>query len=373
MILPIIIIGAIAFVLYYLFSHFAGGSAEDQKKVDLDIPVVTVAKVTQELVVDRIPVTGSFVAKNNVLVSSEINGFAVETVNVDVGDKVVKGDVLASVNKDTLTAQYAQALSQVEALGASKNQANSALNRTEKLKAGGVQPQSALDQAKSAAANANGASVQARAALDIAEFNLENSQITAPVTGIIATRNLEQGSIASSASGPVFTIIEDGKIEMEAEVVETDLSKLKLNNEAEIDINAAQPIKGRLRLISPTVDEQTRIGLVRIEFDSSDNLRVGAFASGWITISSHDANVVPVTAVISTSDRTYVQTVDKDGIVKAQDVVAGIISNGKREIISGLTPGQTVLAKAGAFFRNGDKVTAKDDATKDAVKTEIAQ
>ena len=344
---------------------------------------VTVAPVTRQEVVGRVPISGTLVPLNEALIYPEVNGSTIDTLLVDVGDIVTRGMELARLNARTLTAQVAQAnaefaraeagvsqaQSQIVAAQAGATQANSALDRTRRLKDAGTTTQSVLDQAiaNGQTADANLASAQdglivaqailqqAKAALDIAQLNLDRAVITAPADGIISARNGQIGAIATSGGEPIFRLIVDGAIEVEAEVIETALGDIEVGDTVDLEIASIGPVTGTVRRLSPTVNPTNRLGSVRITANTDKPLRTGLFASGWVITARRQALVVPATAVLTDANGDFVLVV-LDGVLNRKDIVGGLIWQGNREIISDLTEGAFVVAKAGAFFADGDKI-----------------
>jgi HlyD family secretion protein len=366
---------------------------------------VTVASVTRADVIAQVPISGTLVARDEVLVYPNTAGFTIQKLHFDIGDRVKAGDVLAELNAQTLTAQLAsaeaeltraqanvrQAQSQINSAMAALTQANTVLDRAQSLRTSGTGTQAALDQATTNAQSAQ-ASVEAAqdglavaqaaeqiaaAQLDIAKLNLSYATITAPVDGLISTRNGQVGAIASTGGEPIFKLIEQGVIEVEAEVVETAISDITSGDRVALNVAGIGPVTGNVRLVSPTVDPVTRLGRLRISMGNTDRLRAGLFASGNVITQERNALTVPSTAVLNDSLGPYVLTVDTEGLVARQEVVPGIIWQGRREIISGLTLDETVIARAGAFFAEGDVVNpvAKTTTaeTAETAETEAAQ
>ncbi len=346
------------------------------------LATVTVAEVTQREVIGRVPVSGTLLPRDEVLIYPQVNGFTIETLNVDIGARVESGDVLATLNNRNLTAQLAQAQaehtrikaaisqarSQIASAAAGADQANSALTRTQALFTAGSATQSTLDQAIASARTsdaglasakdgllvAEAQLTQAQAQLDIALLNLDHATLRAPVAGLVSVRNGQIGAIASSGGDPIFRIITGGVLEIEAEVVETALGDIHTGDTADLSIASVGAATGTVRRISPIVDPQNRLGKIRIETDAK-GLREGLFASGWIITATRNAPTVPAAAVLTDAQGTYV-LVSKEGLIEKRDVTAGLIWDGAREILSGLTLGELVIAKAGAFFGDGDRI-----------------
>lgn len=137
---------------------------------------------------------------------------------------------------------------------------------------------------------------------------------------------------------------------------------------AKLDIAGIGTLDGKVRIISPRVDPLTRLGKVRISLGSASGLRIGLFASGTVVTDTRNSLVLPVGAVLWDPKGPHVQVV-RQGVVERRAVTAGLVSQGMREIHSGLEEGDQVLARAGAFFRDGDKVRVQqgDAAASDAV------
>lgn len=353
--------------------------------VERTIPSVTVVPASMAEVQARVPVSGTLVARQMVQIYAQVSGYEVTELLAEAGDIVEKGQVLARLSSDTLSAQLAQAEAEYERAVAGVGQAESnitsseaqevqltsAADRARRLRESGNNSQAALDlaevaetKARAATASAKGelavakaALAQADAARRIARLNLERTEITAPVAGLVSARNAELGALSGASATPMFTLIADGAIEMEAEVIETALRSLKPGDKAEIEVAGVGPVEGEVRLIPAAVDPVTRLGILRITLDSQPGLRTGLFASGWVITARREAVTVPATAVLSDNDGERVQVVS-DGKVETRPVKGGLLWEGRREIVEGIAEGEQVIARSGAFFRDGDQVRA---------------
>lgn len=351
---------------------------------------VTTAKAAQRLVVGRVPVSGTLVARDEVLILPQVNGFPIDSLSVDIGARVEQGDILARLNDRSLIAQRAQAQAelarakaaisqasnQIASAEAAAEQANLSLTRTKALVSANTATQSALDQAIANARTsdaalasardgllvANAQVQQAEAQLDIATLNLDHATLRAPVSGLVSTRNGQIGAIASAGGEPIFRIIKDGAIEIEVEVIETALGDVSVGNRAELTISSVGVASGTVRRISPTVDARNRLGKVRITTEA-EGLREGLFASGWIITAERQSLTVPAAAVLTDAGGTYVLAV-KEGVLEKRRVATGLIWDGYREVTDGLTAGEEVVAKAGAFFGDGDRIIPAPQAEK---------
>ena len=348
---------------------------------------VVVSPVTRTDIAQVVTVTGTLVAREEAQVPARIAGQEVREILVEAGDTVKAGDALARLERTTLAAQLeqaqanlaaatagiAQADAQVRSAEASARQAALALDRTKQLASRGDAAQASLDQVQATAdqadaatgaaqaqrTSAQAAEAQAKAALDIAEANLGYTVVTAPVGGLILERNARLGTL-TGAGEPLFRIAEDGAVELEADVVETDLAMLAMSDPGTVAVAGLPPHTGHVRLISPQIDPVTRLGRVRVALDDAATSgahvpRPGAFARAEVTVDRRSALTVPTSAVLSQDGIDRVQRV-RDGMVETVEVATGIVANGRREIRSGLTEGDTVVVRSGAFLRDGDKV-----------------
>ena len=356
-------------------------------------PVVTVVKAATTEIETRIAVSGTLVAAEEVLINTRTNGYAVESILVEVGDNVDAGSVLATLDDSSLKAQLAQAeaellrteaaigqaRSQIDATIATQNETASNLERNQRLRDSGNISESAIEQARSSAntAQANVASARdglrvaqaqrtsAESQRDIARLTLERTQIKTPVAGMVSDRNAQLGEIASSGGEPMFRIIRNAELEIAVDVVETSLAGLDKGDKATLNVAGVGRVSGTVRLIEPTVDPDTRLGSVRLSLPVNPALKAGLSASGWIITDQYEAITVPASAVLTDGLKSHVQMV-VNGLVKTQPVTAGALSSdGLREIIEGLQGGEQVIARAGAFFIDGDTVRVTADANTD--------
>ncbi len=155
---------------------------------------------------------------------------------------------------------------------------------------------------------------------------------------------------------PMFRIIENGELELDAEIVETDLHKVKAGQKARITVPGAANVEGEVRLVSPEIDKVTRLGHVRVFLGKNRALLVGAFARGFIETNHSRGISVPPSSVMFDTAGSYVLAVT-DGKVTRRKVQTGLIADGRVEITSGLSEGELIVDRAGTFLRDGDTIT----------------
>ncbi|AMJ62001.1 efflux RND transporter periplasmic adaptor subunit [Bosea sp. PAMC 26642] len=345
---------------------------------------VTTAKVSE--IVQSVVVSGSMIARDEVLVSPEIDGLAIVEILAEQGDKVAAGQVLARLSRITLDVQKAQNDAQIgraEAAIAQANaqiveaqanlvQATNAFDRTKALRNNGNASIETFDQRDAAARSADARLNSSRQALAIAsadlalakaqgreiEVRLGRTEIKAPTAGIINRRNARIGAtVAMAGTEPLFRLIEDGAIELEAEVAEVELPGLKLGQPvAVLSAGATVPLAGTIRLIAPEVDKASRLGKVRVALKGNPPVAIGSFARGIIETGRKTAVTLPLSAITYARSGPVVQSVS-DGKVTSKKVEIGLAGDGRAEIASGIADGETVVARAGTFVRDGDVIT----------------
>ncbi len=349
-----------------------------------EIPKVTVVQAEQAEFYGQVAITGTLVAREEVMVNPRVGGQQIVSINVDLGDYVQAGEVLAELDRETLEIQVAQAQAekaraeasvlqaeaQIRVAQASADSAQINFDRDSTLLQSGTITQTKFDQSDTAfkTAQASLASAeqglavarvqvnQAQIRLQLAELNLSYTRIVAPAAGVISARNASIGAVANAGPAPMFRIIRDNLIEVSTDVIETDISRISIGDAAVMRVAGVGELAGVIRLVSPSVDPRSRLGEVRISLPDSPALRVGAFASGQVQTEHFSAVAIPASAVLSDGNGNFTQVVDRDGIIHMRRLDAGMIWNGLREIRSGLQEGETVILLSGAFFREGDKI-----------------
>lgn len=348
------------------------------------VPTVSVVKAGRQALSQKVIVTGTLVAREQVLVTPGVEGLKIESIQFDAGDRVEDGAVLARLAVDTVDvllaqntsqlastdAQIAQARAQITSAEALVTQTGQAFQRAQALVGTNAMAKDAFDQRQLAADQAKAQLLVAREALSAAEANRKlveaqraelelrrsKTEIKAPRGGLVLSRNAVVGQVASASGNPLFVIAENGDIELDADVTETLLPELKVGQKVTVQpAGSNATVDGVVRLVLPEINAATRLGKARIALPDGQDLRVGAFARGTIEVAKSEGLVLPVTAVTDDNGSPTVQVV-KDGVVDTRQVKTGLTDAGLVEVTDGLAEGELVVSKAGTFLRGGDKV-----------------
>jgi HlyD family secretion protein len=344
---------------------------------------VTVARVVPADFVETVVAAGSLVAREEILVGPEVEGLRITEVLADEGMRVKKGDVLARLVADTLDAQLAQNDAQLARAAATIAQArssivqaearvvenNNAFERAKPLRTAGHMAESAYDTREQAARTAQAQLVAARDGLTAAEaekaqidaqrrelaWRRGRTEVVAPADGIVSRRMARIGGYAAGAAEPMFRIVANGEVELDAEVTETRMAAIKVGQSARVEITGLGTIPGTVRLVSPEVDKGTRLGRVRIFLGDNAGLRVGAFARGSIETATGRGLAVPASAILYGPDGASVQVV-RANRVETRKIKTGLTAGALAEVRDGLSEGDVVVARSGTFLRDGDAV-----------------
>ncbi|QIR41242.1 efflux RND transporter periplasmic adaptor subunit [Tolypothrix sp. PCC 7910] len=225
-----------------------------------------------------------------------------------------------------------------------------------------------------AQANVNKAKADVRnSAAKIGQLQTQLAQtlVVAPVSGIIAEKLARVGDMTGvppqtqvgnviGGTQKLFSIIRDGKLELQAKVPEIQLSLVKVGATVEVtsDLDRLVTLQGRVREIEPLVNDQRREATVKIDLPPTKLLKPGMFARAAITTSSTLGMTVPQKAVQTQPDGSVIVfMLSGEDIVRAQKVELGEPINGNSvEIKSGLKLGDRVVVKGAGYLKDGDKV-----------------
>lgn len=367
-----------------LLASVAGHAAEPPAPAPT-APVVTVVRAERDTIVERIGLTGTLAAREDVLVNAQLDGLAITEILAEEGTRVAAGQVLARLSRETLDAQLAQATAQVARADAAlataqaqlaeaasnRIQADAAFARARDLVGSATVSRETYEARQAAAGVAAAKLAEAQGAIRSAEADralaaaqaqelgvkLARTEVRTPVAGIVSRRTARLGAVVAMTGEPLFRLIADGAVELEADVPEILLTRLRPGQPAQIRAageDATRP--GTVRLVAPEVNRGTRLGRVRVQLADSAGLTIGAFARGQVEVARRDGVLVPLSAVLFAPDGPRVQAVVGDA-VQTRRVTLGLRADGRAEIASGLAEGESVIAVSGTFVRDGDRVT----------------
>lgn len=317
---------------------------------------VTVVAVTQREIEGGLLASGQLLPRETISIYPQVNGYRVAKVLVDVGDRVRAGQPLAQLDDTLLAAQLAQQTALAEQQAVLAEQAEAQAKRVKGIDGEGLLSQEQIDarrfSARSARAQAN---AQAAAAQDL--HTRESLMVVrAPRAGLIIERNVQLGDLSGASTTPFYRMAENGQIELAADVSIDALSKLHAGATARVSLGDGTQVNGVVRLISPALDPNTKLGKVRVALPVQSNIRSGDFARATFSGGARPSLAVPETAVRYDANGASVMVVGPDDRLVRVPVTTGERGGGWVELITGPAAGVRVVEKAGAMFVPGDTV-----------------
>lgn len=283
-----------------------------------------------------------------VRVGAQLSGI-VEKLNVVVGSKIAKGDVIAKIDARGLEARFAQAQAQVGVIQLELKRAEVELARSERLDRERLVARTDVEDRALAVSEARARLEKARRDAAVVATDLNYAVIRSPITGTVASVSTQEGeTVAASFSTPTFaTIIEDGALELIALVDETDIGNVALGNPVTFVVESfpAREFLGRVERIAPkgTIISGVVNFEVMIRIESPmDDLKPDMTTNVSVRTAEREALVLPVAAVQKDDAGRYVW-LEKDGRLMRRDVTAGARDAGFIEIRQGVAPGDRVL------------------------------
>jgi len=200
---------------------------------------------------------------------------------------------------------------------------------------------------------------QAQAAYDSANAQLEKTIERAPISGVIATKNINVGEMVG-VTASVMSIIDLSSVTVDINLPENIINKIQLNDKVKVNIQAAgiEGLEGQIISISPAVDQRTQGYAVKVSINNENGLlKSGMFAEIEITTDEvHDAIAVPIESVVEEDGKKYVFVVKGDQAVKTE-IVTGLANDEYVEVVEGLQGNETVVVKGQNFIKDDSKIT----------------
>ncbi|HQR22688.1 MAG TPA: efflux RND transporter periplasmic adaptor subunit [Burkholderiaceae bacterium] len=341
----------------------ADGAAAKAEAKSVARPALTVALVTPQRVdwPQTLAANGNIVAWQEAVIGAELTGLRLTEVLVNVGDAVKRGQPLARVAADTVTADLAQAQASVTEAEAALAEARANAERSRQLQSQGFVSPQATVQLLTAEQTAGARLAAARARAQAEAVRMAQTRILAPDDGVISSRTATVGSL-TLPNQELFRLIRGGRLEWRAEVTGTELTRFEPGMRATITTTGGAQIAGTVRSVSPSVDPATRNGIVYVDLPAGSPARAGTFARGEFELGRGSALTLPQSAVVLRDGFAYVFLVNAENKVVQNKVDVGRRVGDRIEIVAGLPPSGRVVETGGGFLADGDTVRVVDAA-----------
>ena len=319
-----------------------------------DMRSVRVIKVESRELTGGLVASGVLVSREEAAVGSELAGFRVARVLVEEGAVVAAGQPLVQLDNTLIQAQIEQQTALVAQQAVAARQSQLQADRVMGLQGQGVVSEEQLQQRQFQAESSRAALAAQTAILNDFKTRQARMTIRAPVSGRVLERTVRPGDI--SGGGTYFRIARDNLVELDAEVPERSLSTVQIGDGAEVTLPSGKVVQGKVRLISPRIDAQSRLGRIRVLLPVSNDLRPGGYAQAAFNSATRKATVVPEAAIRFDAEGASVMVVGEGNRVQQVKIKAGQRSDGYVELLEGPPVGATVVKGAGSFVMSGDVV-----------------
>lgn len=307
----------------------------------------------------RLAANGNIVAWQEAIIGSESNGLRLTEVRVNVGDYVRAGQVLATFAAESIDADVAQSNASLSEALANAAEASANAKRARTLESTGALSTQQINQYLTAEQTAKARVAASRAMLAAQKLRLRHTRLMAPDSGIISARTATVGAVVSGGT-ELFRLIRQGRLEWRAEVTANELSRIRPGGAARVKLGNGSLMTGRVRIVGPTVDPQTRAALVYVDLPRSDSknpaAKAGMFAQGEFDMGTSSALTVPQQAVVLRDGFSYVFQLNSDSRVSQIKVRTGRRLADQVEIMDGITPDTLLVVNGAGFLNDGDLV-----------------
>ena len=309
----------------------------------------------------KLQANGNVAAWQEASIGAESNGLRLTEVRVNVGDVVRAGQVLATFAPDTIQADVAQSRANLLEAQANAAEAQANAQRANTLSQSGALSAQQIQQYATAAQTAQARVEAAKAMLNAQQLRMKHTQVLAPDSGVISARTATVGAVVAAGT-ELFRMVRKGRLEWRAEVASSELARIQVGNPVNLTAASGAQVQGKVRMIAPTVDAQTRNALVYVDLPSHADIRAGMFARGEFVLGQRSAITVPASAIVVRDGFSNVFELTADKHVRMVRVQTGQRSGEAVEITSGLAPNAAIVARGGAFLNDGDLVRVQSDA-----------
>ena len=276
-------------------------------------------------------------------IGAQLGGYRLVEVLVNVGDAVRKGQVLARFDPDLLLAEEAQLKARFE-------QADANWQRSATLKVRGVVSDKELlyeTEVKSA-----------EASLTSKQLQLRYTEVTAPDDGTISFRTATLGTVVPVGQ-ELFRLIRANRLEWRGEFTASQLVRVAPGQLVSLSLPGGNSAMATVRQIAPSLDPQSRLGIVYADIEAGSAARAGMYAKGKVLLCASTALVVPAESVVIRDGRSYVFVLTNPGAesrVRLRAVTVGRREGEDVEITAGITDNERLAAKGAGLLDEGDVV-----------------
>jgi RND family efflux transporter MFP subunit len=327
---------------------------------------VKVVQIKRQRISEKLLYTGSIEAWNRMNITPDVGG-KIAKIYVEEGDRVQKDQLLAELDTRAIRLQLEQAKASYAVAEANHKDAQRNMERMERLKSENAVSEQQYEQVKLGFDAADAQLQQARAAVNLANHNLDVSIMKAPFDGVIASKNAEVGDVINpmmggiSPTSGVLTLMDFSRVKIEIEVSSQDIARIKKGMAAFLRVDAFpdKVFPGQVSIVNLTADPMTRKFGVQVTANNPELLlRPNTFGEVTLEITTHeDALVIPQIAVL---ENKYVFVAQEDNTVVRKEVSLGLQNTDLVEVLAGVQEGELVVVEGNYGLDEGARIEVKE-------------
>lgn len=316
---------------------------------------VTVTTPRQQSWPQQISANGNITAWQEAIVGAEVGGLRLTEVLVNVGDRVRKGELLATLQQETVAADLAQTRASLAEAQATLLDAKSNAERARRIQSKGAVSEQQASAYFTAELTAQARVEALKARLQSDTIHLSQTRVLAPDNGTITARNATLGAVVQTGD-ELYRLIRGDRLEWRAELPATELAQIRPGMAVRVTAPDGTDLAGTVRTVAPTLDPQTRNGLVYVDLNSHGSVRAGMFARGEIQTGEQQLLTLPQAAVLLRDGFHFVYRLNAKQELIQSKVRVGPRHGSEIAILSGLKAGERVVDSGVGFLNDGDRV-----------------
>jgi RND family efflux transporter MFP subunit len=332
-------------------------ASQQKAQAVVELAPSDVVKAQQRELSQGLPVSGSLRAVNSAAVKARAAG-ELQGLTVREGDAVRAGQLVARIDDTEYRARLQQAQQQADSARSQIDIAQRQYDNNKALVDQGFISKSALDTSLNNLQAAQANHKAAGAAVDLARKALDDTQLRAPIAGVVSQRLAQPGERVG-VDARVIEIVDLGRLELEATLSAADSMDVRVGQQARLQVEgSAQPVAARVARINPSAQAGSRSVLVYLTIENGAGLRQGLFAQGTLGIGQASALAIPLSAIRTDKPQPYVQLVE-DNRVAHRSVQTGARGQAEGEVmaaVQGIAPGALVVKGNLGPLREGTPV-----------------
>ena len=303
----------------------------------------------------QVRANGNITAWQEAVVGTEIGGLRLTELLVDVGDRVHKGQLLARLQQQSVAAELAQSQATLAEAVAALTEATANAQRARRVKGKGTMSEQQTANYLTAELTARARVDALRARVHSDEIRLAQTQVVAPDAGTISSRTATLGSVVQTGD-ELFRLIRGDRLEWRAELPAAELAMIAPGMPVTLTSSGNQTLTGKVRRIAPTLDAQSRNGLVYVDLSPNTQARAGIYARGEIILGQQAMQTLPQSALLLRDGFHYLFVLEKDQSLRQIKVTPGRRQGNEVAVLSGVDSDWQIVDSGVGFLNDGDRV-----------------